>query len=89
MTISEAILAKLSQLSAEDQQRILETINNLPASEHTSDNRSANGNELPAKTSIWAKLQAIGQASEETPCELPADLAANHDFYLHRLPRRS
>ncbi|HWY87313.1 MAG TPA: hypothetical protein VNX28_11340, partial [Gemmataceae bacterium] len=74
---------------AADQQRILETINKLPASEQTSDSGSANGNESSAKSSIWAKLQAIGRASEVTPCELPSDLAANHDFYLHRLPRRS
>jgi hypothetical protein len=87
--ITETILAKLRQLSAEDQQRVLDTINALPAIEQTNGGTSVNGDQLPANESIWAKLRAIGQASEEIPCELPSDLATNHDFYLHRLPRRS
>ena len=89
MSITEAILTKLQRLSAEDQQRILEAINKLPTTEKKDGLGSATGDAQLAKTSIWAKLQAMGEAFEDAPCELPADLAANHDFYLHGLPRRS
>jgi hypothetical protein len=89
MGIPDTILAKLRQLSPEDQQRILDAINHLPAEKHPENTDSTNGDQPPAKPSIWTKLQALSQASEKTSSDLPPDLAANHDFYLHRLPRRS
>jgi hypothetical protein len=89
MTVAETIIAKVRQLSAEDQRRVLELISSLPSAEQSNHGSEANGMEEPGKASIWAKLHAMGQAAEVSPCDLPADLAANHDFYLHGLPRRS
>ena len=88
MTITEAILAKLQHLSPIEQQHILDTINKLPGTAGKNGPGLPTDEALPAKPSIWAKLQAIGQLAEESPCDLPTDLAANHDFYLHGLPRR-
>lgn len=89
MSVTEAIMAKLRQLSADDQQRILDAINKLPDAGQAEHLTSPNGTASPEKGSIWARLQAVGKASEELPCDLPADLAVNHDFYLHGLPKRS
>lgn len=38
--------------------------------------------------SIWNRLVELGLAVEREPCDLPSDLAANHDHYLHGLPKR-
>lgn len=38
--------------------------------------------------SVWNKLVELGLAVEREPCDLPSDLAANHDHYLHGLPKR-
>jgi hypothetical protein len=38
--------------------------------------------------SIWKKLAALGRQIESMPSDLPPDLAANHDHYLHGLPKR-
>ena len=48
--------------------------------------------ESPAQTvepSIWVKLSELGRWAEDLPTDLPPDLAANHDHYLHGLPKRS
>jgi hypothetical protein len=37
---------------------------------------------------IWQKLADLGRQVESEPGDLPADLAANHDYYLHGLPKR-
>lgn len=37
---------------------------------------------------IWQKLTELGRQVELEPCDLPTDLAANHDHYLHGLPKR-
>jgi hypothetical protein len=37
---------------------------------------------------IWSALAELGQWAESQPCSLPEDLAANHDHYLHSLPKR-
>jgi hypothetical protein len=37
---------------------------------------------------IWQKLSDLGRWAETQPCDLPEDLAANHDHYLHNLPKR-
>jgi hypothetical protein len=37
---------------------------------------------------IGEKLAALGQWAESHPCELPSDLAENHDYYLHGQPKR-
>ena len=39
-------------------------------------------------TSIWRKLAQLGRDAELEPSDLPPDLAANHDHYLHGLSRR-
>jgi hypothetical protein len=37
---------------------------------------------------IWQKLAELGRWAETQPCDLPSDLAANHDHYLHGTPKR-
>jgi hypothetical protein len=37
---------------------------------------------------IGQKLAALARKFENLPCELPEDLAINHDHYLHGLPKR-
>jgi hypothetical protein len=37
---------------------------------------------------IGQKLARLGRSVESMPCDLPSDLAANHDYYLHGLPKR-
>lgn len=44
--------------------------------------------EAPAKPTIWDKLGALGEWAETFPTDLPSDLSANHDHYLHGLPKR-
>ncbi len=34
-------------------------------------------------------LAELGRWVETQPCDLPEDLAENHDHYLHGLPKRS
>ncbi len=41
-----------------------------------------------AEPSIWDKLSDLGRWAEDLPSDLPTDLAANHDHYLHGLPKR-
>lgn len=41
------------------------------------------------KPSVGQKLAALGKQVESEPCELPHDLASNHDHYLHGLSKRS
>jgi hypothetical protein len=41
-----------------------------------------------ATPTIWQKLAQLGRDMEKLPCDLPSDLAANHDHYLHGLPKR-
>ncbi len=38
--------------------------------------------------SIWDKLSDLARWAESQPSDLPSDLAANHDHYLHGLPKR-
>jgi hypothetical protein len=44
--------------------------------------------EGPATPSIWEELAAIGREVESLPCDLPEDLAINHDHYLYGVPKR-
>ena len=39
--------------------------------------------------SIWDRFEELARWAETQPCDLPADLARNHDHYLHGLPKRS
>ncbi|HEX7378366.1 MAG TPA: hypothetical protein VF278_14705 [Pirellulales bacterium] len=39
--------------------------------------------------SIWEKFEELARWAESQPCDLPSDLARNHDYYLHGLPKRS
>lgn len=48
---------------------------------------------LPAVTSekpktIGERLAELADWVETQPCDLPEDLAKNHDHYLHGLPKR-
>ena len=52
----------------------------------------ADGPQSSADTSgeptIGQKLAALARKYEHLPCDLPDDLAVNHDHYVHGLPRR-
>ena len=85
MTVTDAIIAKLRHLSRENQQKVLELVSSLPAAQPDETASRIDGDEERSQPSIWTKLREIGEASERVPCSLPADLAANHDFYLHGL----
>jgi hypothetical protein len=37
---------------------------------------------------IGQKLAELGRWAETQPCDLPEDLAKNHDHYLHGLPKK-
>lgn len=41
-----------------------------------------------AAVDVWAKLADLGRWAESQPCDLPADLALNHDRYLRGRPER-
>jgi hypothetical protein len=46
--------------------------------------------ESPARQpTIWEKLRELGKRAELRETNLPADLAENHDHYLHGRARRS
>jgi hypothetical protein len=38
--------------------------------------------------SIWDDLARLGREVESLPCDLPDDLAINHDHYLYGTPKR-
>ncbi len=44
--------------------------------------------DAPATPSIWDELARIGREVESLPCDLPDDLAINHDHYLYGTPKR-
>lgn len=37
----------------------------------------------------WDRLIALARRVEQSPCDLPDDLSANHDHYLHGSPKSS
>ena len=37
---------------------------------------------------IWDDLVALAEEVESLPCDLPEDLAINHDHYLYGAPKR-
>ena len=39
--------------------------------------------------SPWTGLLALARKIEQLPCDLPEDLSANHDHYLHGQPKRT
>lgn len=41
------------------------------------------------RAKIWEKMEQLARWAESQPCDLPEDLAANHDHYLHGLPKRT
>ena len=89
MTVTETIIARVRHLSVQDQQRVLELISTLPSSKSADAGAATNGDGERPERAFWSSLQRLGEASEKLPCDLPADFAANHDFYLHGLPKRS
>ena len=46
-------------------------------------------NEQEKNSSIWSALSELGRVVESRSCDLPADLARNHDHYLRGLAKRS
>jgi hypothetical protein len=42
-----------------------------------------------SEPTIGQKLAALGRWAESQPCDLPDDLAENHDHYHHGVPKRS
>ncbi len=49
-------------------------------------NGAASPGEL--EPTIGQKLASLARSMEGQPCDLPTDLAAQHDHYLHGLPKR-
>lgn len=45
-------------------------------------------NDDVASPNVWQRLAALARQAELEPSDLPTDLAANHDHYLHGLPKR-
>lgn len=43
----------------------------------------------PTVASIWDRLVSLAHEAEGRPTDLPADLAENHDHYLHGRPKTS
>jgi hypothetical protein len=41
-----------------------------------------------AGSGIWQKLTDLGRWAENLPTDMPPDMAANHNHYLHGLPKR-
>ena len=41
-----------------------------------------------SEPTIGQKLAALARKFESLQCDLPEDLATNHDHYLHGLPKR-
>ena len=46
-------------------------------------------NEREKTPSIWSALSGLGREVESRPCDLPTDLARNHDHYLRGLAKLS
>jgi hypothetical protein len=86
VTIAEAIIERLNRLSIEDQQRVLEVVTRLSVDQPI-DPLQATKKDADSPT-IFEKLARLGEAVESEDCYLPEDLAQNHDFYLHGLPKR-
>ena len=42
----------------------------------------------PPRSTIGDRMVALARWAETQPCDLPEDLAKNHDHYLHSLPKR-
>ena len=42
-----------------------------------------------SRESTWDKLLELAKWAETQPCDLPEDLALNHDHYPHGQPKRS
>jgi hypothetical protein len=42
-----------------------------------------------AEPTIWDKLRDLGKKAKLRDTNLPADLAENHDHYLHGRPKRT
>ena len=40
------------------------------------------------RRTIGQKLYDLGRSVESMPCDLPENLAINHDYYLHGLPKQ-
>lgn len=73
----------LLSLPPEQQQEAIRLVEKLHADAQGS---TKSGKKKP---SIGQRLAALGKQFETEPCELPDDLASNHDHYLHGLTKRS
>jgi hypothetical protein len=50
---------------------------------------SSGAPEINAKRSSFGEtMEELARWVESQPCDLPEDLAANHDHYIHGLPKR-
>lgn len=87
MSTLEQVLAKVAALSQDDQHTLLEFIETLSSAKNRPCETAPPKPARPA--GIWEKMHALAAAAEQMPTDLPVDLAANHDFYLHGLPKRS
>jgi hypothetical protein len=92
MTITEQIIEKIQGLSLDEQKRLLEMLSaatRVQKAAEIGETEIRNGPVGTRHGSVGAKLVALAKKAEAIPTDLPADLAANHDYYLHGLPKRS
>jgi hypothetical protein len=43
----------------------------------------------PSARTLSEKLRQLAEKYEKLPCDLPEDLAINHDHYIHGTPKRT
>ena len=91
MTIAEQIFEEVQKLSAEEQHRFLDLLlcrvdDEIPSNVDCPVTQT----EVAVDTSsLGSKLAAFGRRMQSSLTNLPPDLAANHDHYLHGLPKQS
>ncbi len=92
MTIAKQIIEKVQGLSPHEQKRLLEMQSGaafVQKAAQSGQSEMGNGPVGIDHGSAGAKLVTVAKMAETLPTELPADLAVNHDYYLHGLPKRS
>lgn len=92
MTITEQILERFHKLPLDEQKKLVELLSVATGTDNAVEVGNAAIRERPLDPevgSLGVRLAALGKNAEKIPTELPGDLAANHDYYLHGLPKKS
>ncbi|MFT3881976.1 MAG: hypothetical protein QM703_20260 [Gemmatales bacterium] len=73
MSVSEMLIDKIKQLSHTEQEKVLKYVEGMPSQQ----------------TTLLDRFADYLHDMDKLPSQLPADLAKNHDHYLHGMPKRS